>query len=362
MNKYKRVTIKIGSNVLTRADGTLNVTRLSSLVDQIATLRRHGIEVVLVSSGAVACGRSELKDDVSAKMSEVDQRQIFSAVGQVKLINRYYDFFGAHGLHVGQVLTLKESFATRNHYLNQRNCMMVMLRNGVIPVVNENDTVSLTELMFTDNDELSGLIASMLGCDALVILSNIDGIYTSAPGTPGSEVIRLIEPGSDFSGCVSAARSGLGRGGMKTKYRVARKVADEGIEVIIANGATQEILPKLLLDDTVTALCTRFVPSPEPTSTLKRWLAHSEGFAKGRIILNDNAVETLKSDGAASVLAVGITAVEGDFEKDEIITIADKDGTDFGVGRIAFDSDYVKQNIGVSGLKPLIRYEHIYIN
>ena len=234
MNRFKRITVKIGSNVLTRSDGTLDVTRMSAIVDQVAELYRAGIEVILVSSGAVASGRSELKNLTQRRMDSVDQRQLFSAVGQAKLINRYYELFRDHNIAVGQVLTMKENFATRRHYLNQRNCMMVMLDNGVIPIVNENDTVSVTELMFTDNDELSGLIASMMDSQALVILSNVDGIYSGTPGSPGAEVIAEVEPDRDLSEYISTEKSGFGRGGMITKCGIARKVADEGIEVIIA--------------------------------------------------------------------------------------------------------------------------------
>ena len=174
--------------MLTRRDGTLDITRMSALVDQVAELHKAGVEIVLVSSGAVASGRSELKP--LRKLDSVDQRQLFSAVGQAKLINRYYELFREHGITVGQVLTTKESFSTRRHYLNQRNCMKVMLENGVIPIVNENDTISVTELMFTDNDELSGMIASMMDMQALIILSNIDGIYNGSPSQPGTSVIR----------------------------------------------------------------------------------------------------------------------------------------------------------------------------
>ena len=158
--QFSRIAVKVGSNVLTRRDGTLDVTRMSALVDQIAELHKTGVEIILVSSGAVASGRSEVHS--AKKLDSVDQRQLFSAVGQAKLINRYYELFREHGIAVGQVLTMKENFATRRHYLNQKNCMTVMLENGVIPIVNENDTISVSELMFTDNDELSGLIASIL--------------------------------------------------------------------------------------------------------------------------------------------------------------------------------------------------------
>ena len=188
----KRIAIKIGSNVLARRDGTLDITRMSALVDQVVSLRRAGMEVVMISSGAVAAGRSEMRG--VDRLDTVSARQLFSAVGQVKLINHYYEFFRDHGMACGQVLTLKESFSTRRHYLNQKHCMEVMLENGVIPIVNENDTVSLTELMFTDNDELSGLIATMMDMDALVILSNIDGVYDGDPSLPESRVIRSARP------------------------------------------------------------------------------------------------------------------------------------------------------------------------
>ncbi|MDY3098877.1 MAG: glutamate 5-kinase, partial [Bacteroidaceae bacterium] len=142
-----RYVIKVGSNVLTRPDGKLDITRMSALVDQVAWLRAQGHEAVLVSSGAVACGRGELHTD--RRLGSVEQRQLFSALGQAKLINLYYDLFREYNLHVGQVLTMKENFSSRQEYLNQRACMEVMLANGVIPIVNENDTVSVTELMFT---------------------------------------------------------------------------------------------------------------------------------------------------------------------------------------------------------------------
>ena len=225
--QFTRIAVKIGSNVLARKDGTLDVTRMSALVDQVAELRKVGVEVILISSGAVASGRSEIKP--SKKLDSVEQRQLFSAVGQAKLINRYYELFREHGIPVGQVLTTKESFGTRRHYLNQRNCMMVMLENGVIPIVNENDTISVTELMFTDNDELSGMIASMMDMQALIILSNIDGIYNGSPSNPGTQVIREVEQGKDLSDYIQTEKSGFGRGGMLTKTTIARKVADEAL-------------------------------------------------------------------------------------------------------------------------------------
>lgn len=356
--EFTRIAVKVGSNVLTRRDGTLDVTRMSALVDQVAELHSAGVEIILISSGAVASGRSEIR--TLKKLDSVDQRQLFSAVGQAKLINRYYELFRDHGIPVGQVLTTKESFSTRRHYLNQKNCMTVMLENGVIPIVNENDTISVTELMFTDNDELSGLIASMMDAQALIILSNIDGIYNGSPSDPESAVIPEIGQGKDLSSYIQASKSSFGRGGMLTKTNIARKVADEGITVIIANGKRDGILVNLLQQPAET-LCTRFTPSPQPVSSIKKWIAHSEGFAKGEIHINECATGVLSSDKAVSILPVGITHIEGEFEKDDIVRIIDFQGNPVGVGKANCDSAQAREAMGKHGKKAVVHYDYLYI-
>ena len=367
-----RIAVKIGSNVLTRRDGTLDVTRMSALVDQVAELHKAGVEIILVSSGAVASGRSEIHP--AKKLDSVDQRQLFSAVGQAKLINRYYELFREHSIPVGQVLTMKENFATRRHYLNQKNCMTVMLENGVIPIVNENDTISVSELMFTDNDELSGLIASMMDAQVLIILSNIDGIYNGSPADPASEVIRKIEHGKDLSSYIQTSKSSFGRGGMLTKTNIARKVADEGITVIIANGKRDNILvdllhqelPSLFPDVQSSALdsqltYTRFIPAPQPVSSVKKWIAHSEGFAKGELHIDDCATKVLASDKAVSILPIGITDVRGEFEKDDIVRIIDFEGNPIGVGKANCSSEQAREAMGKHGKKPVVHYDYLYI-
>ncbi len=361
--KYKRIAVKVGSNVLTRADGTLDVTRMSALVDQIAELRAAGIEVILISSGAVASGRSELHLDAETykRLDSVDQRQLFSAVGQAKLINRYYELFREHGIPVGQVLTMKESFGTRRHYLNQRNCMMVMLSSGVLPIVNENDTISVTELMFTDNDELSGLIATMMDAQALLILSNVDGIYNGNPGDAGVEVIREITPEHDVQEYIQTTKSNFGRGGMLTKASIAHRVADEGIEVIIANGRQDRILPRILFEpDTI--VCTRFLPKQEAISSVKKWIAHSGGFAKGCLYLNEKAERVLQEPRAVSILPVGIIRLEGAFEKDDVVRIMSADGRELGIGRVSCNSDEARAQMGQHNCKPLVHYDYLYLN
>ena len=245
--QFSRIAVKVGSNVLTRRDGTLDVTRMSALVDQIAELHKTGVEVILVSSGAVASGRSEVHS--AKKLDSVDQRQLFSAVGQAKLINRYYELFREHGIPVGQVLTMKENFVTRRHYLNQKNCMTVMLENGVIPIVNENDTVATHEIEIGDNDTLSAIVASMIGADLLILLSDIDGLYTDDPrANPDAEFIETVEhlDESFLRMGKSTTGSGVGTGGMSTKLTAATIATASGADMVIANSKDVRIIHRII--------------------------------------------------------------------------------------------------------------------
>ena len=257
MKLPKRIAVKVGSNVLTRPDGRLDIARMAALVGQIAELRHKGIEVLLISSGAVASGRGALPN---INDDNVTTRQLFAAVGQAKLIEHYYNFFQEYGITAGQILTTKENFVNETLYANQKRCMTAMLDNGVVPVINENDTVSVQELMFTDNDELSGLVARMMGVEILVILSNIDGVYDGNPFECKSELIHDVYPGDDYSGCVISTKSKYGRGGMLTKMNTALGVAADGIEVRIANGCRQDVLIDVIFEPD-NARCTRFHPS-----------------------------------------------------------------------------------------------------
>lgn len=356
---YTRIAVKVGSNVLTRNDGTLDITRMSAIVDQIATLRRNNIQVILISSGAVAAGRNELNLD--QRLDYVSARQLYSAVGQAKLINRYYELFRDHGIACGQVLVTKDYFSTRRHYLNQLHCMNVMLANNVIPVVNENDTVSLTELMFTDNDELSGILASMMGAQALIILSNIDGIYTGDPSLPSSSLISDIMPGDDISRYIRASKSSLGRGGMTTKHRIATKVASEGIAVMIANGKRDDILLSLMGIGSPMPH-TLFHPSTPSASGIKKWIAHSEDFSKGVINVNEGAASAICSPQRASLLLVGVTSIDGDFERDDIVSVADPDGKIIAWGKSGYSANEARAVIGDRGAKPIIHSDYMYVH
>lgn len=355
MNKYRKIAIKVGSNVLTKSDGMLNITRISHIVDQIAEIRESGVEVILISSGAVAAGRKVLMPE--KKLDEVSQRQLWSSLGQVQLINTYNNFFSNYNIPCAQVLTTKENFSSRRHYLNMKNCITALLSNSVIPIVNENDTISVTELMFTDNDELSGLIASMMGMDALIILSNVDGIYSGHPDDRDSEVIRSINGNyKDFIKHIRTSKSSFGRGGMQTKFNISRKTAMNGVDVHIANGNTNNIIKKISFGEKCISTC---FESKNKASDIKQWISHSEGFAKASVIINKGAIEALTSERANSLLPVGVTKIKGEFEKNDIIKIETEDNKVIGVGKAQYCSDSANNKIGQKGHKALIHYDYL---
>ena len=357
--RYKKITVKVGSNVLTKSDGTLNDENMEHLVDQIATLHQAGIEVVLVSSGAVAAGRSSVEP--LKKLDTVSARQLWSAVGQVKLINRYAGYFQKYNISCAQVLTTKENFSSRSHYLNMKNCFSTLIENGVIPIVNENDTISVTELMFTDNDELSGLIASLVNSEALIILSNIDGIFNGSPDLPGSKVIEEISVDTKLeANIISAKKSNFGRGGMITKYNIAAKVAKEGITVHIANGTTKNILIDLMNPSKKT-INTRFVATEKKASDIKKWIAYSESFAKGEVTINKGAEAALLSDRATSLLLIGVTGIRGSFEKGDIIRIKNEDNQLIGIGKSQYSSEKATSHLGNKNQQALVHYDYLYL-
>jgi glutamate 5-kinase len=357
--RYKKITVKVGSNVLTKPDGTLNDKTIAHLVDQIAWLHEKGVEIVLVSSGAVAAGRGEIGN--GKRLDTVASRQLYSAVGQVILINKYADAFRKYKMSCAQVLTTKENFSDRVHYLNMKNCISTLIENKVIPIVNENDTISVTELMFTDNDELSGLIASMEGSEALIILSNIDGIYDGSPELPESKVIREITSKSkSLNDAISTTKSNFGRGGMLTKYHIARKVSKGGINVHIANGKKENTLLRIMnMEEDVEH--TTFISENRKSSNFKKWISYSESFAKGELIINEGAREALLSSKATSLLPVGVESVEGTFEKGDLVKIKDKKGHLIGIGKTEYSAEIAIKNIGNKGKKPVVHYDYLYV-
>lgn len=357
--RYGKVVIKVGSNVLTREDGMLNVARMAHIVDQIAALRKKGVQVVLVSSGAVAAGRAEVEP--LKKLDPVSARQLWSAVGQVKLINRYTDLFREHGLICAQVLTTKENFGDRHHYLNMRNCMHTLLDNDVIPIVNENDTISVTELMFTDNDELSGLIASMMDMEALLLLTNVDGVFLGDPSAPDSQLIAQLQPDEVVGEeTISARKSNFGRGGMLTKCSIASKLAGQGIAVHIANGLRINILRDVLTEEDDVPN-THFVAAEKKSTGVRKWLAHSDDFARGEVIVNDGAKDALLSANTTSLLLIGVVAVDGYFKEGDVVRVKSSNGDLIGLGKANYSSKSAGREMGGKKQKPFIHYDYLYL-
>ncbi|MBC8004309.1 MAG: glutamate 5-kinase [Verrucomicrobia bacterium] len=357
--RYKKITVKVGSNVLTKPDGTLNGESIAHIVDQIAYLHQKGVEIVLVSSGAVAAGRGEIGN--GRRLDTVSSRQLWSAVGQVILINKYADAFRKYNMSCAQVLTTKENFSDRVHYLNMKNCISTLIDNKVIPIVNENDTISVTELMFTDNDELSGLIASMEDSQALIILSNIDGIYDGSPELPESKVIREITSKSKpLNEAISTTKSNFGRGGMLTKYHIAKKVAKCGINVHIANGKSENTLLRIMNKEE-DIVHTTFLSDHKKSSNVKKWISYSESFAKGELVVNEGALSALLSDKARSLLPVGVVSVGGTFEKGDLVKIKDPKGRVIGIGKTEYSAETAVKYIGNKNKRAIVHYDYLYL-
>ncbi len=248
-----KIIIKIGTKVLSREDGTLDLEFLERVVEQIAGLRLMGVEVVLVTSGAVGAGKSLIT--MPSVHSEAQKKQVFAAIGQVKLMTAYSQLFAARGYLCAQVLATKEDFRDDEHYLNMQNCFEALLLDSVIPIVNENDVVATTELLFTDNDELAGLVAKQLKADYLVILTGTDGVLDAR-----GETVRIVDAQNidEVSGYISPDKSTGGRGGMMSKFTVAKELSLQGITVRIVNGRRPNILLDVLTDvDTGTTFIQR---------------------------------------------------------------------------------------------------------
>lgn len=345
----KIIVIKVGTQVLTKEDGKLNLGILQSLIEQIVKLRDKGHKIVLVSSGAVGAGRIPL--------SNYQQTRILAAIGQPKLLQTYSNIANSYNLLIGQLLVTKEDFKDRAHYLNIRDTILEMLTLELLPIANENDVISNPEVFFTDNDELAGLLATMIGASELVILTNVDGVYTGHPEKKGSKLVHTIDPAKvDYNKYISKINSKSGRGGMQSKCNIAAKLAELGITTTIANGKTKDILLKATTKKNVG---TRFI-SQGTKSNIKKWLAHSQEFYSGTITINTGAREILLNSNA-SLLPIGIISTENNFSKKDIIRIVDQDKKIIGIGLSSYDSKQLEKNLGKPNKKPFIHRDNLYL-
>jgi len=247
VKEYKKIVMKVGTNVLTTSTGELDTVVIANIVDQIAGLKAKGITVILITSGAVGAGKSIYK--LKHTTDESIQRQVYSSIGQVKLMNLYYDLFSKYGLYCSQVLATKDDFLGEEHYQNMQNCFQGLMSDDIIPIVNENDVVSLKELMFTDNDELAALTAFMIQADALFLLTNVAGVFDGDPTDASSKMIEEIVIGKndeEIENYILSVKSTGGRGGMRSKFNMARQCANKNINTHIANGKIPDVVVKIV--------------------------------------------------------------------------------------------------------------------
>jgi len=330
----KRVVVKVGSALLVDADkGRLNRAWLESFVADVAQLRQRGQEVILVSSGAIALGRRHL--GLNASKLKLEESQAAAAVGQIRLAHAYKELLDAHGITVAQILLTLGDTEQRRRYLNARGTLNTLLSLGAVPVINENDTVATAEIRYGDNDRLAARVAQMVAADCLVLLSDIDGLYTANPheDSQAEFISRVLEITPAIEAMAGGVSSGMGSGGMQTKIAAAKIAVGAGCHLCIAKGAFQHPL-KRIEEGT---RCTWFVPSSTPLATRKQWIAGTLKPA-GAIAVDEGAVRALIS--GKSLLPAGVTRALGRFERGDTVSIIGPDGSEVARGICAYsDSD-----------------------
>ena len=307
LSEVKRVVVKVGTSSITHHTGRLNLSQLEKLARQLTDLYNQGLEVVLVSSGAIGAGVGKL--GLSRRPRTIPEKQAVAAIGQGLLLHMYEKFFAEYGMTVGQVLLTREDFADRKRFLNARNTLLAMLQMGVIPVINENDTVAIDEIKLGDNDNLAALVAGLLDADLLVLLSDIDGLYTGDPRT--DKCARLIQQVTEITPEIEELAGGegteRGTGGMVTKIHAARIAMHSGMVTVIARASEEDVLRRILAGELVG---TAFWPSIRLRNK-KRWIAYGSSI-QGKIHVDRGAAQAILDNGK-SLLPSGVTAVEGDF-------------------------------------------------
>jgi glutamate 5-kinase len=328
----RTVVIKVGTSVLSNDDDSLDVSRIAGLTEQIYRIRQTGRRVVLVSSGAVGAGMGLL--NLKQRPSDLPHLQAAAAAGQAHLIRLYNDCLEVHGFRAAQLLLTANDFRNRERYLNVRNTLNTLFEFSIIPIINENDTVSISEIQFGDNDQLAAMVNNLLEGSLLIVLSVIDGLLDGNPDSPDSKVIPVVERWDEkLLALASASKSRGGTGGMKSKLQAARKVTEVGENVIIANGRRDRILDQIMAGDEVGTL---FLAQGRNVPAWKRWIGYTVE-PRGRLKLDAGAKKALTTNGR-SLLAIGITEVEGKFGRGDVVSLLGEDGLEFARGLTNYDS------------------------
>ena len=344
----KRIVIKLGTNILRNEEGEVALSRIYSFIEDISKLVKAGKEVIVVTSGAVGLGKKKL----NLETTEGDGvKQACAAVGQSRLMSFYENGFAVFDIPIAQILLTEDDFSLRHRYLSLRTTLNKLLEMGVVPIINQNDTVSTIELAdrlagikvsFSDNDKLSALVSSELDAELLILLSDIDGLYTSNPKeSPDAELIKEVSEVTEEILALGTDASEGGRGGMKTKLEAAKLVTRFGGKVLIANGKTPYIINKIFNGEDYG---TMFLPTDENLSGKKRWIGYATNVL-GKIIVNEGAKDAILKQ-CKSLLPVGILEIVNDFKQGEVVSICDESGLEFARGMVNYDSEECRRISG----------------
>ena len=350
ITKAKRIVFKFGTNILRNEDKEISLSRIYTFIEDIAKLKKHGKEPIIVTSGAVGLGAKRLSVDSSESMSV---KQACAAVGQSRLMSIYEDGFDKYGIITAQILLTEEDFTHRRKYLSLHDTLNTLINLGTIPVINQNDTVSTEELdfyqdafqvCFSDNDKLSALVASELDADLLVILSDINGLYDDNPKqNPNAKKISVVKDINEEIIQYAREASQGGRGGMKTKLKAMQVITRSGATGIIANGKEPHIIQRLFNPEDKEQLGTTFLPT-ENLANKKRWIAYATNI-QAQITVNDGAKKALTQE-YKSLLPIGVLNIEGDCQKGDIVSILDIQGNEFARGMVNYNCSDCKRIIG----------------
>src|SRR5262245_46132339 len=361
------VVVKVGTNVLTDEDGRLDRARIQALADQLHRIRQSGRQVALVSSGAIGAGIGRL--NLGRRPTDLPHLQACAAVGQSALMQTYQDCLAPYSVYPAQILLTAGDFDSRARYLNVRNTILMLFEYGCLPIINENDTVSVAEIRFGDNDHLAAMVTNLLRAPLLVLLTNVDGLYTTDPrADPTAKLVGTV-PQIDraISEMAGSSKSVLGTGGMRSKLRAARLATAAGEAVIMANGSTPGILDAVFAGEPVGTL---FLPHGEGVPSWKRWLGFTAR-PHGSVRVDDGARRAVRLQGK-SLLPVGVVAVEGSFHKGDVVTLCDRTGVEFARGLVNYSAadaerirgkqtDQIERELGKVPYEELIHRDNLVV-
>ena len=339
LKKAKRIVVKVGTSTITYANGKRNFSQIDRLARELSDLQNQGKEMILVSSGAVAVGVDRL--GLPAKPSTIPGKQACAAVGQGVLMHTYEKLFADYGQIVAQVLITRTEAIDRHRYTNCRNTFMTLLQQGVIPIVNENDVVALDELKIGDNDNMSALVAGIVDADLVIILSDIDGLYTANPAThPDATLVHtVLEITPEVEASAGGVGSARGTGGMATKIQAAKAATNSGIQLVIASGTEKNAIPRILQGEEIGTL---FVSRENRLQFRKRWLAFGAKI-QGSIVVDDGCAKAIRKAGGCSILPAGIYQVVGDFQTGSTVSVIDKEGHELARGLVHYTASELER-------------------